>query len=41
MHFIEIEGSTRAKAENVRKLLGPVVKEAGEGIFKKLDVVEE
>ena len=35
--FIEIEGPTKEKVENVLKLLGDLVKEAGEEIFKKLD----
>ena len=35
--FIEIEGSTKEKVEEVLKLLGDLVKEAGEEIFRKLD----
>ena len=35
--FIEIEGPTKEKVEEVLKKMGDVVKEAGEEIFKKLD----
>jgi predicted adenylyl cyclase CyaB len=35
--FLEIEGPTKEKVEKVLKMLGNLVKEAGEEIFKKLD----
>ncbi len=35
--FLEIEAPTKEKVEKVLKLLGDLVKEAGEEIFRKLD----
>ena len=35
--FVEIEGPTKERVKEVLKLLGNLVKEAGEEIFKKLD----
>jgi len=37
INFIEIEGPTKEKVEEVLKMMGDTVKEAGEEIFRKLD----